>query len=346
MDPQDRDAPCREQRGDGSVRLAPVVYVPRVMPVKPVSSQASLVMRPGAADEHSFPILDRIFVGRECPGIEEPNRILLQDAVVSRTHFEIRLDPVRNQAFLVDTSTNGTHVNGARVPRAVPHPIKAGDWIRAGSTEFAFRSAQFLGGETLDARGTMAQINVSPVVLVVGDITNYSTISQVIGSDVVAASLQSLYEALTALLAQHRGTLNHYAGDAIYAVWELEHIQDANQLAVEFALAASRRVDEIAPTLVLRGPDGRPVQMGWAVASGPAAITTMTHAAVSVVGDTTNLVFRLSGLAGRDGRAPVIVSKEVHDAVADRFSFGESEQVLTKGRSGEVTIYPVLARKP
>ena len=303
-------------------------------------------MRPGSSDEQSFPILDRIFVGRECPGIEDSRRILIPDPVASRTHFEIRLDPERRQAFLVDTSTNGTRINGSRVPRAVPQPIKAGDWITAGSVEFAFQSSHFVGGDVLDVRGTMAQISVAMVVLVVGDITNYSTISQVTGSEVVAESLQSLYEELTALLARHRGTLNHYAGDAIYAVWELNHIREANQLAVEFALAASRRVDEIAPGLVLRGPDGQPVRMGWAVVSGPAAITTMTHAAVSVVGDTTNLVFRLSGIAGREGRAPVIVSKLVHDAVADSFVWGEPEQVLTKGRSGEETVFPVMAKRP
>ena len=303
-------------------------------------------MRPGGSEEQTFAILDRIFVGRECPGIEDSRRILILDPVASRTHFEIRLDHERAQAFLVDTSTNGTWINGARVARAVPQPIKAGDWVTAGSAEFAFQSSHFVGGDTADIRGTMAQINVSMVVLVVGDITNYSTISQVTNSEVVAESLQAVYEELTRLLAQHRGTLNHYAGDAIYAVWELNHIREANQLAVEFALAASRRVDEIAPGIVLRGPDGQPVRMGWAVVSGPAAITTMTHSAVSVVGDTTNLVFRLSGLAGREGRASVIVSKPVHDAVADKFTWGEPEQVLTKGRSGEETVYPVTASKP
>lgn len=312
---------------------------------QPGQPLAFLVKRAGESGEESSPIVDRIFVGRECPGIEDYRRVLLQDPVVSRTHFEIRLDIERDEAFLVDTSTNGTYINGARAPRAVPAPLKAGDWIKAGSAEFAFQSAHFAGQAGFNPRATMAQINVSPVVLVVGDITNYSTISQLIGSDVVAANLQSLYEELTTLLAQHRGTLNHYAGDALYAVWEVDYIRDANERAVEFALAASRRVTEVAPGLSLRGPDGLPVQMGWAVASGLAAITTMTHAAVSVVGDTTNLVFRLSGYAAREGRAPVLVLDHVHDAVEDKFVWGEPERVMTKGRSGEETVYPALAKK-
>ena len=39
----------------------------------------------------------------------------------------------------------------------------------------------------------------------------------------------------------HRGTLNHYAGDALYAVWELSALPQANALAVEFALAETAR---------------------------------------------------------------------------------------------------------
>jgi class 3 adenylate cyclase len=63
---------------------------------------------------------------------------------------------------------------------------------------------------------------------------------------------------------------------------------------------------------------------------------------VSIVGDAANLAFRLSGLAGRDSRAPVIVTDVIHDEVADRYRFGPPEKVDTKGRSGQETIYELL----
>jgi class 3 adenylate cyclase len=307
---------------------------------------AFLVRSPGSSDEQSFVVLDRIFVGRECAGIEPSRRVLIDDAVASRLHFEIRLDTASAQAYLVDSSTNGTRINGARVPRAVPHTIKAGDWVTAGDTEFAFVSSTFTGAGSDDARLTLPRVNLSEMVLVVGDLTNYSAISQVTDSAVVAASLQRLYEELTVLLARHRGTLNHYAGDAICALWELDQIPEADQLGVAFALASHQKVAEVAPGLPLRGPDGDPVRMGWAVVRGPSAITTLTHAVVSVVGDATNLAFRLAGLAGREGRAPVLVSSAVHDLVVDQFAWGEPAHVDTKGRSGQETVYPVSARRP
>lgn len=308
---------------------------------------AALVLAPGAAAERATPIVDRIVVGRECAGIEEGHRLLIADPVASRTHFEIRLDHARDEAFIVDSSTNGTHVNGLRIARSAPRALRPGDRVRVGRTEFEFRSDGYAGtgdGERADSRLTMAQISLAQMMMVVGDLTNYSTSSQFAGDEAVASCLRELYGGLTRLLTRHRGTLNHYAGDALYAVWELEHVPEANDLAVEYALAADRHVREVAPGLPLRGPGGAPLRMGWAVVRGTAAVTTLPHGAVSVLGDATNLAFRLSGLAGRGGRAPVIVGERAREAVAQRFRWGPPERVPTKGRSGDEVVYPVEGR--
>jgi len=53
----------------------------------------------------------------------------------------------------------------------------------------------------------------------------------------------------------------------------------------------------------------------------------------------------LSGLAGRQGRAAVLVTSGVHSAVAAQFTWGASESVEIKGRHGMETVFPVIARK-
>src|SRR5437868_15548201 len=88
---------------------------------------AFLMLHPGSRDERAIPIYDRIFIGRECAGIDDAHRLLIDDPEVSRNHMELRLDPEQDQAFVIDTSTNGTRVNGARIERAVPVPVTAGD---------------------------------------------------------------------------------------------------------------------------------------------------------------------------------------------------------------------------
>jgi adenylate cyclase len=306
---------------------------------------AYLVVNDGGP-ERRVPIFDQLYVGRECAGISEARRLVLPDPEVSRTHLEIRLDVAADQAFIIDTSSNGTELNGARLERAVSIPIKPGDVIQIGDVAMTFRSQWFSAVQGSDPRRTRARIGRAAMVMVVGDIVNYSTISQVTDEQVMAQSLHTLWNHIGAVLQAHRGTLSHYAGDAIFAVWEVARFPDAASRATDFALAANQVVDRLGPELSLRGPDGLPIRMGWGVVQGVAALAAMTRSVDAVIGDAANVAFRLSGLAGRQGRAAVLVTNEVHTAVAAQFTWGACESVEIKGRSGTETVFPVISRVP
>ena len=178
-----------------------------------------LVMGDGSP-ERSVPIFDQLFVGRECAGISESRRLVIADPEISRTHLEIRLDAEGDQAFVIDTSTNGTLLNGMRLERAVPQPIRAGDEIRIGDMVLTFRSQRFTAASGIAPGLTRTRISRAAMVMVVGDIVNYSTISQVTDEQVIAQSLHTLWNQVGGVLRAHHGTLNHYAGDAIFAIWE------------------------------------------------------------------------------------------------------------------------------
>ena len=306
---------------------------------------AYLVVNDGNS-ERRVPIFDQLFVGRECAGISEPRRLVLLDPEISRTHLEIRLDAIADQAFLIDTSSNGTSLNGQRLERAVLLPIKPGDEIRIGDVALTFRSQRFTTVQGFDPKRTQARIGRAAMVMVVGDIVNYSTISQVTDEQVMAHSLHTLWNRLGAVLRAHQGTLNHYAGDALFAVWEAARFPDAAERAIDFALAANRLVEDIGPELPLRGPDGLPIHMGWGVVQGMAAVAAMTRSVDALIGDATNVAFRLSGLAGRLGRGAVLATSGVHSAVAPQFIWGTSESVEIKGRHGMETVFSVIAREP
>ena len=299
------------------------------------------VVHPGG-QESTVPIFDQLFVGRECAGVSPQRRLVIDDAKISRNHLEIRLDAATDRAFVIDTSTNGARVNGLRVERAVPMPIKSGDEIRIGDLTLTFQSDRFTSTSGFDRSLTRARIDSVPMVMVVGDIINYSTVAEITDPSVIASSLNVLWQELGHILRAHQGTLNHYAGDALYAVWELSTVPNAMDLAIKFALAADERVTELGPQLPLRGPDGSPIHMGWGAVLGVAAVSAMTRSVEAVIGDSTNVVFRLAGLAGREGRAAVMVSNAVHDAVEQMFVWGEAEQVVLKGRRGVETVFPVI----
>jgi class 3 adenylate cyclase len=294
--------------------------------------------------ERQVPIVDQLFVGRECAGINRSRRLVIHDPEISRTHLEIRLDAESDQAFVIDTSTNGTLLNGIRVERAVPRPIKAGDEIQIGDISLEFRSQQFAASQAAPPRPTRTRISQAAMVMVVGDIINYSTISQVTEETVIAQSLHTLWHEVGGILQAHDGTLNHYAGDAIFAIWEASRFRDAADRAIDFAIAANQHVEEMAPTLPLRSPDGSPIRMGWGVVQGMVAMAAMTRSVEAVIGDSTNVAFRLAGLAGRQGRASVMVTSGVRRLVESHFRWGEAEHVELKGRSGTEMVFPAIGR--
>jgi adenylate cyclase len=294
--------------------------------------------------ERTVPIFDQLFVGNDCSGIDPQRKLVLDAPGMSRSHLEIRLDAEAGRALVIDTSTNGTLLNGMRLHRAVLTPIRHEDEIRIGDIALTFRSYLFRARPTSEPNETETRILQATMVMVVGDITNYSSISEVTDNAVMAESLNRLWRELGRILRAHRGTLNHYAGDALYAVWELGALPDAGELAIDFALSANQRVEELGPELPLRGPDGSPIRMGWGVVQGRAALAAMTRSVEAVIGDSTNVAFRLAGLAGRDGRQAVMVADAVHDAVGEKFVWGEAEVVALKGRSGRATVFPVISR--
>ena len=63
----------------------------------------------------------------------------------------------QDQAWLVDRSTNGTWLNGARMERSVPVQIMPGDRVQVGPIEFQFLSRHFSVPTEVDAQADGAQ---------------------------------------------------------------------------------------------------------------------------------------------------------------------------------------------
>jgi adenylate cyclase len=306
------------------------------MPDEPVPIPGVLVIAPDVAEERSIPVYDRLVVGRECAGVDEQHRLLIDDPAISRTHLELRLDFGRDQAWLTDLSRNGTRVNGQRIERSVPVRIMPGDRVRVGGVDLQFRSRQFTAPADDGAFETLRHINVADMVMVVGDVKAFSSIAEYTDDLVLLENIDRLYAELRRILSRHRGTLSNYVGDAFFATWEVAADPDAALAAVAFAVEAAETVPQIAAGLELRDPDGGPLRMGWGVASGPAAVSMLTGMLVSVLGDATNVAFRLSGVAGRDDYCDVLVTDAVHRATQASFAFTALSAIQVKGRSQAV----------
>ncbi len=315
---------------------------------------ATLVIAPDCPQERSTPIHDWLVVGRECASIDERHRLIVDDQSVSRKHLELRLDYDLDEAWLTDHSTNGTRLNGKRVERTVPVRIKAGDRLRLGAVELQFRSRRFAAMPgtgaltTSEALNTIREVAVANMVMVVGDVLSFSTIAESADDRVLLENIDRIFAVLRKILARHHGTLSNYVGDAFFATWEAGDMADsttpdaatvtAARAAVTFALEAAEIMPNIAADLDLRDPGGGPLRMGWGVAFGPAAVSLMTGLRVTVLGDTTNVAFRLSSIAGRDGWPDVLVTGALRRVTPASFAFTPLSQIQVKGRRKAVEV--------
>lgn len=305
---------------------------------------AHIVVDPGTPGEREVPIWDRLCIGREWRGIDDRHRLLITDPDVSRQHAEILLEVDQDRAMVIDSSTNGTRLNGIRLGRGAPAPLKPGDRLTVGTTELEFRSEHFKRGAGADRGRTIRRVSMSRMVMAVGDIVGYSTISQYTDSQVMLQSLEMLYGGIQHTIWRHQGTLADYAGDAVFAVWDLEQFPDAADRALRFTMEAIDGVCELAPMLSIRDANGEPVRMGWGVVMGEVAVSSLTGSLVSVVGDGANLAFRISGIAARGGHADIVVTEPVYELAQGSFTFTEPEDVTVKGRSGTERVYGVTGR--
>ena len=179
--------------------------------------------------------------------------------------------------------------------------------------------------------------------MIVGDLINFSTVSEQADQQVLVRDVHHLYTRLRELLAQHRGTLVDYVGDAFFASWELDVDPEAAVNALRFALAADELASECTAGFELRYADGTPLRMGWGATMGPVVMQLMPGSVVMVLGDAVNLGFRISSIAGREGRPNILATESVRQAADGAFSFGDPETVTVKGRVGIETIYGVSA---
>lgn len=285
---------------------------------------------------------ERLFIGRRCQGVDPLHRLLLEGERVSRDHCHILVDTDLQRATVVDTSTNGTRLNGHLIERSVPIQLRHGDRLSVGQYELEFVAESYLDSGNVDLSQTLRSIEQSRMCVVCGDVVDYTTLTEAQGGAAVFGAIQAVFDDLRALLSAHRGTLFDYVGDAFLAVWEETTNPAAARAGVDFALEATRRIAALAPTLALRYTDGTPLRMGWAVTYGDVAVSSYAGALAGLLGDAVNLGFRLASLAGRGGRTSVIVTDEVYERLGGAVPAGPPQAVMVKGRTAAATIREVV----
>jgi adenylate cyclase len=289
-------------------------------------------------------IVDRVFIGRVCKGIDETRRIIVNDLAVSRDHAEIIRRGSRLQ--IKDVSKNGTWVNGVRLAGGSMEYLEDGDVIRLGETSIFLRYPGSLPfREDSDISSLRTAITPKEVIVtnVVADVRGFTSMSQAEDSHQVYALMKEIFKRFSGIVNDHKGTIKDYAGDAIYAFWEhgARPSKEQAMLACQNALAQAEAVDGIRDELRSTNPIAEHLRMGWGVTTGS---VTLSHygsrvSDLALVGDCTNLAFRLSGIANKELNKKIIVCANTADLVCGNLALDDLGEVSVRGRKGELHVF-------
>jgi class 3 adenylate cyclase len=289
-------------------------------------------------------IVDKVFIGRSCKGVDPQKRILVEDAQVSRDHAVISRRA--KELKIKDMSKNGTWVNGIRLAAGATNNLVDGDTIRLGGLTLHVFYPEDVTGVT-DAAILTNGTRVTPteiiVTNVVADVREFSTFSQAHASSDVYALMKEIFDTFSAIVYNFKGTIKDYAGDAVFAFWDhaVEPVSKQAVLACQAAIQQTQTINEIRAKLSGKNLAAENLQMGWGITTGT---VTMSHygsraADLALVGDCTNLAFRLSGLANKELSEKIVICSQTADLVRGDLELKDLGSVPIKGRTGKEHIF-------
>ena len=171
--------------------------------------------------------------------------------------------------------------------------------------------------------------------------------SQTRSSGEMYSFMKVIFETFSAIVHENNGTIKDFVGDAVFAFWD--HNADPRKeqavLACESALKQARSVTRIRAGLSPSNPLVGSLKLGWGITTGE---VTMSHygprvADLALVGDSTNLAFRLSGLANKDLPREVVICTRTAELVGDALPIEDLGMISVRGRSGYEHVYGLRA---
>jgi adenylate cyclase len=186
---------------------------------------------------------------------------------------------------------------------------------------------------------------VQDVSMVFSDIEGFTSVSEALPLDVLAAALGRYLEAMTGAIHGARGIIDKYTGDGVMALWNAPAPCDhhptfacAGVLACVEAterLFASPGWAGLAPWRTRFGVHRAEVNVGHFGAPDRMSFTVM--------GDGVNLASRLEGLNKQYGTR-ILVSADVEREARETFSFRRLDRVAVKGKQQGVEVHELLGR--
>jgi adenylate cyclase len=176
------------------------------------------------------------------------------------------------------------------------------------------------------------------------DIEGFTTLSERLGPDALAALLGRYLEVMTDTIHRSAGIVDKYVGDAVMALWNAPaDCADHAARACEAALACREAERALVTSAAWTGPALRTrfgLHCDRVMVGHFGAPDRMSYTAL---GDGVNLSSRLEGLNKAYGTW-ILASGALRDAAGDAFAFRLVDRVAVKGKTRGVAVYELLGR--
>ena len=181
------------------------------------------------------------------------------------------------------------------------------------------------------------------VSILLSDLRGFTTLSESMPPEQMAARLTEYFDAMTAVIFAHRGMVNDFVGDAIMAFFGAPLDDPDHALhAVQSAVAMEQTVRELTRRWEAAGLPilkmGVGIHTGQVFAGNVGGTGKVKYA---VVGDAVNVAARVEGLNKEFGTV-MLLTEATRLAVGDRLEVKDRGSISVKGRREPVHVFELL----
>jgi adenylate cyclase len=181
------------------------------------------------------------------------------------------------------------------------------------------------------------------VSILFSDLRGFTTLSEQMPPERIAAHLNEYFDAMTAAIFAHRGMINDFVGDAVMAVFGAP-VDDPDHAwhAVQSAVAMDRALEALNRRWATAGLPC--LRMGIGIHTGPVFAGNVggrDRIKYTVIGDPVNVASRVEGL-NKELATTILLTEETLTAVGDRVRVRDCGPMAVKGRVEKVRVFEVL----
>jgi adenylate cyclase len=270
---------------------------------------------------------------------------MLSDPNVSRRHAEVRLIAPGRYRLSDLGSANGTWLNGRRL--AVPKDLMNDDVIQIGMANLRFETAEkAIVTESKDNTRTATRMANGCFVVLVTDIRNYTSMSEVLPAEKFSAFIKAWFRESTRIIESQGGIIDKFIGDAVLCFWRVDVIENPAheiKMALETVRALMAAAKQFSVQLSALFP-GHTFRIGAGINMGIATMGNVGNAenqSITILGDSVNVAFRLEALT-KQMHVDVIAGANVVRWAGGEYKFFSLGETEVKGRGKPVSIHWML----